>query len=84
MNTAERAAWIQAARITGERTRQRQLMAESRARGWGLAVKQLIAEDQQRQSEVNARRLAEWAQSLPQPPAKPKRIPMLDYMSTVG
>ena len=84
MNVAERAAWIEAAHKVGERQRREQQALEH-ARGLELAVKQLIAEDvKQRQSEVNARRLAEWAQSLPQPLAKYKPMSQLDYMSTAG
>lgn len=86
MNAAEKAKWIQAARIDGERKRrEQQRVTESHALGLEIVVKQLIREDQQRQQvEESARRLAAWAQSLPkaQPPAKQKQLSLLDFMSS--
>lgn len=86
MNISEKAAWIRAARIAGERQRrEQQRVTESHALGLEMVVKQLIREDKQRQRvEESARRLAEWAQSLPktQPPAKQKQLSVLDFMST--
>jgi hypothetical protein len=61
--------------------KQRKERSEQHAYGLRLAVESIIAEDKQRkQIEENARRLAEWAESLPKPPTKQKDISLLDVM----
>jgi hypothetical protein len=85
MNAREKAEWIQAARKVGEQQRREQ--TEEAGKYWLLASQAMIAEDTRRrqireQTDATCKAWAEWAQSLPQPPAKQKHIPMLDYMST--